>query len=940
MSTTRAQIIVQSQGTQGPPGIIWKGIHSASNSYVERDVVRDVSRNRLYIATRSVPVNQALPSGDGNSEYWDLFVFERELPPGLNWRGNYVLGDAYNTDDLVRDSNSNSLYVVIQDVVAGASYAITNTTFFELILEAIPLTDSEFATVESVAAGLSNISTVATANANISTVATDLSSGSSKITTVVDNLANIEVVSDDLNLGASSKIKQVSDNISDVTTLATAITDPNSSINQADEEATAAAASASAAATSAQAALASENQAAGYVNQAQGHSNSANTSAGTAASAATDATDAKEDAQKLAINAEDAQFTLSDGTTVGFSALHYHAKTEELANNINARFLGSYTESARPSSGVATGSIIYNSTTQKLEVWSGNSWQVGLQGPEGAAGPAGPGIVNIDYDSASDSLVITYQDVGLVQQGPAGVGISTITQPQGTSSALFTLTDATTQSVNLPVISAVDIAVNANNQLELTFNNGTTLTSTGTIVGPAGSNGSDGEDGAGIVAVEVNPNNTEQVRFELDTSPATYTSYFNLPKIIPTSAAINSSSQLEITLSNGDVLVTPQNVRGPAGADGADGADGVAGTDGSDGSDGISITNVDVVDASTIRFALSDGSYTGTITLPAGPQGPPGNDGLAGVPGADGSQGRGVSSLELLAPANGKYDLVARFSDDAANAAKTLIGQIDVPSNGTNGTNGKGWTAATYNSNTGIITLNSDHPELQLTTGDIRGPQGPQGDTISSITQPNSTTMRVAYGGTSTDLTLPSGPQGPAGPTGPAGPAGASFVNFFYSTFVRTGVRPFDDANVLDLGSTVAGSGISASFHNQKVFEYDAAGGTGNVAFPETAYYLITCSVGIRTTQSQDTETPFKIILKRSSSSVNVYSYFGVAPANQDPVTVSFVTTLYGLQNSAVYLAYDCAVDLEVFGGNGNEFGANFMFMKIVDAAYIGSVSF
>lgn len=43
---------------------------------------------------------------------------------------------------------------------------------------------------------------------------------------------------------------------------------------------------------------------------------------------------------------------------------------------------------------------------------------------------------------------------------------------------------------------------------------------------------------------------------------------------------------------------------------------------------------------------------------------------------------------------------------------------------------GPGYTGATYNASTGQVTFNSDYPELQLTTGDLRGPagvDGPQG---------------------------------------------------------------------------------------------------------------------------------------------------------------------------------------------------------------------
>ena len=53
---------------------------------------------------------------------------------------------------------------------------------------------------------------------------------------------------------------------------------------------------------------------------------SAQAAASTATSSATTIANSLADANKLAINAEDAQYTLSDGTTTGFSALHHAAK--------------------------------------------------------------------------------------------------------------------------------------------------------------------------------------------------------------------------------------------------------------------------------------------------------------------------------------------------------------------------------------------------------------------------------------------------------------------------------------------------------------------------------------------------------------------------------------------------------------------------------------
>ena len=51
---------------------------------------------------------------------------------------------------------------------------------------------------------------------------------------------------------------------------------------------------------------------------------------------ATAAADSAADAQKLAINPEDSQYTLSDSVTTGFSALHYAAKSEDTYNSLVA----------------------------------------------------------------------------------------------------------------------------------------------------------------------------------------------------------------------------------------------------------------------------------------------------------------------------------------------------------------------------------------------------------------------------------------------------------------------------------------------------------------------------------------------------------------------------------------------------------------------------
>ena len=80
-------------------------------------------------------------------------------------------------------------------------------------------------------------------------------------------------------------------------------------------------------------ALSYRNTTLGYRDAAEGHATTATTQAGIATTKASDAAASEasaglssSDAQKLAINAENSQFTLSDGSTTGYSALHYKEK--------------------------------------------------------------------------------------------------------------------------------------------------------------------------------------------------------------------------------------------------------------------------------------------------------------------------------------------------------------------------------------------------------------------------------------------------------------------------------------------------------------------------------------------------------------------------------------------------------------------------------------
>jgi len=116
-----------------------------------------------------------------------------------------------------------------------------------------------------------------------------------------------------------------------------------------------------------------------YVDTVAGSNQQAQTSANQAAASASDA-------QKLAINPENSQFTLSDNVTTGFSALHYAAKAEDSAtaaansfDSFDDIYLGP--KSSAPSTdndgdALQTGALYFDTTAGKMFVYDGSSFVV------------------------------------------------------------------------------------------------------------------------------------------------------------------------------------------------------------------------------------------------------------------------------------------------------------------------------------------------------------------------------------------------------------------------------------------------------------------------------------------------------------------------------------------------------------------------------------
>ena len=112
--TTRAQVTVAAQGTQGPPGLRWMGVYDSTAAYTVRDLVRDDDNNIIYIVIADVAANSNYLLT--NTTYFEVFSIQVTRAPGLVWRGDYDANVDYAAKDLIRDPTNNSVYYLLVDV--------------------------------------------------------------------------------------------------------------------------------------------------------------------------------------------------------------------------------------------------------------------------------------------------------------------------------------------------------------------------------------------------------------------------------------------------------------------------------------------------------------------------------------------------------------------------------------------------------------------------------------------------------------------------------------------------------------------------------------------------------------------------------------------------------------------------------------------------------
>jgi hypothetical protein len=410
----RAQVVVQTQGTQGPPGVRWRGDYVSTEQYAVRDLVRDPDTNIIYIVVAEIAANSNYLLS--NLGYFNVFQMQSARAAGMQWRGDYDASLDYDAKDLVRDPTNNYVYYLKTAVARNSNPDFTNTDIADLVLRGLTVTDEDIASLNTLSPFSSYLQTVA----GVATEVGAVGAITANVTSVANNETNVNTVANNI-----ANVSAVGGDITNVNTVASSINTSSSALNTALANASAAEISELNAATSA---------------------TNAATSEANAATSATSADTKYQDANKLVSNPLNTQFTLSDGST-GYSATHFHSLTSTLAADVADKFIGSYTTSTLPTTNLNVGTLAYDTDVSKVKVWDGTQWLVGLEGPTGATGP---GITNVTYDSVNDVLTIETSNPGVAQVEDPRIGSQDIDFGQ---SQIFYSNNVTTTG-NLP--SATD----------------------------------------------------------------------------------------------------------------------------------------------------------------------------------------------------------------------------------------------------------------------------------------------------------------------------------------------------------------------------------------------------------------------------------------------------------------------------------------------------
>ena len=305
-----------------------------------------------------------------------------------DWRGDWAAGVAYNKRDLIKDTSNDNVYICqVAHTSSGVLPISSNadSAKWDLVVDAASATASAAAAAASASAAATSETNAETAETNAETAETNAAASASAASTSATNAATSE------------------------TNAATSASTATTKASEASTSATNAASSASTASTAATNAGTSETNAASSASAASTSASSASASASTATTQASNASTSASDASTSASNAStSASAAATSATTAATEATNAAASATSAADSFDSfddRYLGA--KSSAPTTDndgntLITGALYWNSTTDKLFIWTGSAWNPAAFDTTGAV---------LSFNSRTGAVTLTSSDV-------------------------------------------------------------------------------------------------------------------------------------------------------------------------------------------------------------------------------------------------------------------------------------------------------------------------------------------------------------------------------------------------------------------------------------------------------------------------------------------------------------------------------------------------
>ena len=270
-----------------------------------------------------------------------------------DYRGDWAAGTAYNKRDLVKDTTNSNIYLCITAHTSSGSLPLTTNadyTKWDLIVDAAAAAASASAAATSATNAANSATAAATSETNAGTSETNAANSATAAATSATNSAT----------SATASASSASSASTSATNAATSETNAATSATNAATSETNAASSASSASTSASSASAS--------------ATTATTQASAASTSATNAANSATAASTSESNAATSATTASNAATAAQTA---QAAAEAAADNFDDTYLGSKASDPtldNDGDPLNAGDLYYNTSTNKLRVYSGSAW--------------------------------------------------------------------------------------------------------------------------------------------------------------------------------------------------------------------------------------------------------------------------------------------------------------------------------------------------------------------------------------------------------------------------------------------------------------------------------------------------------------------------------------------------------------------------------------